>query len=34
MTITSGTSSSYSYLIISGSSVALGNGGLGSSFYR
>jgi hypothetical protein len=29
-TITSGTSSSYSYLIISGSSVALGNGGLGS----
>ena len=33
-TITSGTSSSnYSYLIISGSSVALGNGGLGSKRF-
>lgn len=30
-TITSGTSSSYSYLIISGDNVVLGNGGLGNS---
>lgn len=32
-TITSGTSSNYSYLIISGDSVVLGNGGLGNSRF-